>query len=106
MIYHEVEEAGRPKTKGRCRRATHRGEEERSPMPDVFWFWNSSLRPDVMCSGCRCCWLLSLRPNLRCCWLLWLMFSVLALLYIFFFFLINGFSLLDESVAHALVSLG
>ena len=58
-----------------------------------------------MCSGCRCHWLLSLRPDLRCCWLLSLMCSILVLLY-FFLFLINGFALLDESVAHALVFLG
>ena len=38
-----------------------------------------------MCSGCRCRWLLSLRPNLHCCWLLSLMCSVLVLLYFFFF---------------------
>ena len=93
MKYHEVEEAGRSKAEGRRHRAAHRGEEDRSPIPDVFWFWNSSLRPVVMCSDCRFCWLL------------WLMSFVLVLLYIFFF-LINGFALLDESVAHALVSLG
>ena len=58
-----------------------------------------------MCSGCHCRWLLSLRPDLRCYWLLSLMCSVLVLLY-FFFFLINGFALLDEYVAHALVFLG
>ena len=31
---------------------------------------------------------------------------LVLLLFFFFFFLINGFALLDESVAHALVSLG
>ena len=104
MKYLEVEGVGRPEAEGRRRRATCRREEDRSPMPNVFWFWRLSLRLDVMCSSYRCRWLLSLRPDLCCCWLLWLMFSILVLLYLFF--LINGFALLDESVAHALVSLG
>ena len=96
MKYLEVEGAGRPEAEGRRHRAARRGKEDRSPMPNVFWFWSSSLRTDVMCSSCRCRWLLSLRPDLHYCWLLSLMCSVLVLLYFFFFFFFERSQLLPD----------
>ena len=73
MKYLEVEGAERPKAEGWRRRAARRGKEDRSPirsdrspMHDVFWFWSSSLRPDVM-TDVLAALLKAEAPSVGCC---------------------------------------